>query len=127
MGPFDSPPIPFYILPFMTRPKADLDVRRTIIDLSWPKGHSVNDGVGKHLYINTELKLKYPSVDSIIQTLINLGPSCSIFKIDISCAFRHIRIDPGDLDLLGLQHLKQYYLDLLLLFGYRLGTIYFRN
>ena len=45
MGPFNSPPIPLHVSPFMTRPKADSDVRRTIIDLSWPKGHSVNAGV----------------------------------------------------------------------------------
>ena len=48
MGPFNSTPMPLHISAFMTRPNADSDVRRTIIDLSWPKGHSVNDGVGKH-------------------------------------------------------------------------------
>ena len=82
----------------MTRPKADSDVRRTIIDLSWPKGQAVNDGVGKQLYLGTKFQLKYPSVDSIIRTVNNFGPYCLIFKIDISRAFRHIRIDPGDLD-----------------------------
>ena len=49
MGPFNSPPILCHISPFMTRPKADSNVRRTIIDLSWPKGQAVNDGVGKCL------------------------------------------------------------------------------
>ena len=127
MGPFNTPPIPLHISPFMTRPKPDSDTRRTIIDLSWPKGHSVNDGVGKQSYLKTDFLLKYPSVDSIIRTLNKLGPACSIFKVDISRAFRHIRIDPGDLDLLGLQHLDQYYLDLSLPFGYRLGSIFFRN
>ena len=53
--------------------------------------------------------------------------NCSIFKIDISRAFRHIRIDPGDLDLLGLQHLDQYYLDRSLPFGYRLGSNFFQK
>ena len=127
MGPFKTPPIPLHISPFMTRPKSDSNTRRTIIDLSWPKGHSVNDGVGKQSYLGTDFLLKYPSVDSIIRTLNKLGPACSIFKIDISCAFRHIRIDPGDLDLLGLQHLDQYYLDLSLPFGYRLGSIFFQK
>ena len=77
--------------------------------------------------MGTDFLLKYPSVDSIIRTLNKLGPAYSIFKIDISRAFRHIRIDPGDLDLLGLQHLDQYYLDLSLPFGYRLGSIFFQK
>ena len=81
MDPFDSPPISCHISPFMTRPKADLHVRSTIIDLSWPKGQAVNDGVGKQSYLGSEFQLKYPSVDSTIRTLNNLGPSCSIFKI----------------------------------------------
>ena len=33
MGPFSSPSIPLYVSPFMTRPKADSDVRRTIAPL----------------------------------------------------------------------------------------------
>ena len=56
MGPFDSPPISCHISPFMTRPKADSDVRRMIIDLSWPKGQAVNDGVGKQSYFGTEFQ-----------------------------------------------------------------------
>ena len=84
-------------------------------------------GLGNILYICTEFQLKYPSVDSIIQNSHNLGPACSIFKIDISHAFRHIRIDPGDLDLLGFQHLDQYYLDLSLPIGYRLGSNFFQK
>ena len=35
-----------------------------------------------------------------------------IFKVDISRAFRHVPIDPGDLDLLGL-HWKDYFIDFL--------------
>ena len=58
MGPFDYPPNLLHVSPFMTRPKADSDVRRTILDLSWPKGHSVNDGVGKHSYLGTDFQLK---------------------------------------------------------------------
>ena len=81
-------------------------------------------GLEKKLYLGTDSQLKYPSVDSIIRTLNNLGPACSILKIAISCAVRHICIDPGDLDLLDLQHLDQYYLDLSLPFEYCLS---FRN
>ena len=64
-------------------------------------------------------------MDSLIRTLNNLGPVYFIFKIDISRPFRHIHINPGDLDLLGLQHLDQYSLDRSL--GYRLGSNFFQK
>ena len=49
--------------------------------------------------------------------LNTLGPSAKIFKVDISRAFRHFTIDPGDIDLLGLCHRDKYYLNLALPFG----------
>ena len=46
LGPFKDPPIKqMHISPFMTREKANSDKRRVIIELSFPFGHSVNDGV----------------------------------------------------------------------------------
>ena len=63
------------------------------MDLSFPKGYSINDGVLKDKYLGTNFQMHYPSIDSIIQTLNELGPSAAIFKVDISQAFRHIRID----------------------------------
>ena len=116
--------IPLYVCPFMIRPKSGSYARRTISDLSWPRGNSVNDEVAKIVYMGMEFQLKYPSVASIVRTFNNLGSSCSIFKIDICGTFRHICIDPGDLDLLGLQHLNLYYLDDSLSFGYRLGSFF---
>ena len=68
--------------------------------------------------------MHYPSIDSIIRTLNELGPLAAIFKVDISRAFRYIRIDPGDIDL-GLQHRGKLYLDLSLPFGYCLGAFFF--
>ena len=93
------------------------------MDLSFPKGFSINDGVLKDTYLGTNFQMHYPSIDSIIRTLNELGPA-EIFKVNISRAFRHIRIDPGDIDLLGL-HRDKLYLDLSLPFGYRLGAFFF--
>ena len=49
MGPFDK--IPFQnkvgISPLSTRPKKDSDKRRVILDLSFPMGGAVNDGIIK--------------------------------------------------------------------------------
>ena len=125
LGPLDHKPFDNHISPFMTREKSDSNSRRTIMDLIFPKGLSVNDGVLNNTYLGTEFQMHYPSVDSIVQTLNEIGPSAHIFKVDISRAFRHIRIDPGDIDLLGLQHRGRLYLDLSLPFGFHLGAFFF--
>ena len=73
------------------------------MNLSWPKGCSVNNKVQGETYLGTTSELHYPSVDDLVNRLNTLGPSAKLFKVDISRAFRHIRIDPGDIDLLGLR------------------------
>ena len=75
LGPFPSPPFPIHVSPFMTREKNGSDKRRTIIDLSWPKGLSVNDGVTKDPYLGTHFEMHYPSVDHIVDQLNHLGPA----------------------------------------------------
>ena len=54
--------------------------------------------------------LNYPSVDNIIEKVIQLGSGSLIYKGDISMAFRQLKVDPGDLDLLGLK-LKDCYIN----------------
>ena len=95
-GPFHGQSFPCHISPFLTRHKPNSDNRRVIVDLSWPVGQSVNDGVAL------------------------------LFKFDISRAFRHLRIDPGDLDLLGLKH-DSYYIDGTLAFRFRHGSVFLQR
>ena len=73
------------------------------MELSWPKGLSVDDGVAKNKYLGSYFTLCYPSLDNITQALCELGPQALIYKIDISRTFCHLRIDPGDLELLGIK------------------------
>ena len=120
-GPFDDTPIPVHISPLMTRAKQNSDKRRTIVDLSWPKNASVNAAVQKNVYLGSHFIVKYQSLDDITRELRKLGPGALIYKVDISRAFRHIRIDPGDIDLLGIRH-KSLFLDGSLPFGFRLGS-----
>ena len=127
MGPFNEPPFPLHISPFLTRDKPGSGTRRTIMDLSWPKKGSVNDGVSSNEYLGTEFQLHYPSIDDFVKRVVQLGPACKIFKIDISHAFSHLRIDPGDVDLLGLRHKGQIFVDLSLPFGFRLGSNFFQK
>ena len=51
LGPFDSKPINLHISPLLVRDKQNSTSKRTIMDLSWPKGASVNNGVAKDIYL----------------------------------------------------------------------------
>ena len=124
-GPFAEPPFPCHVSPFLTRDKPNSDKRRVILDLSFLSGQSGNDGVPKDKYLGSYFDLKYPSVDHIVDSLKELGTDALLYKIDISRAFRHLRIDPGDIDLLGLKH-DQYYIDGMLPFGFHILSALFR-
>ena len=57
----------------MTREKSGSDKRRVIIDLSWPKGVSANDGIHKDSYLATDFCLTFPTGDQITQELKSLA------------------------------------------------------
>ena len=57
-------------------------------------------------------------MDNITDEVLRLGKGCNIFKVDISRAFCHVPIDPGNLDLLGL-YWENYFLDFSLPFWYK--------
>ena len=123
-GPYHEKPFSMHVSPLMVRDKPNSNKNRTIMDLSWPKGFSFNHGVSKNSYLNTYFTLHYPSVDHITQVIRHLGPDALLYTINISRVFRHIRIDPGNLDLLGFHH-NNYYFDGSLAFGYRHGSAFF--
>ena len=127
VGPFSVNPIDkCHVSPMMTRAKTDSQSRRVIIDLSWPRNASVNDGVDKQAYMGSEFRLTFPSLDDLTKELRNIGKGAHIFKIDVSRAFRHLNIDPFDFDLLGL-HWHGAYLDTRLPFGTRHGSQFFQR
>ena len=103
LGPFKECPIKnCHFSPFMTCNKPNSDNRRVIIDLSRPLESSVNDGIDKNLYLGTDFSLTFPSVDHITDEVYHIGKGAHIYKIDISRAFCHVKIDPLDYNLLGL-------------------------
>ena len=125
-GPCHEKPFPMHIYSLIMRDKPNSNKKRTIMDLSWPKGFSVNHGVSRNSYLDTYFTLHYPSLDHITQAIRNLGADALLYKIDISKAFRHLRIDLGDLDILGFHH-NDYYFDGSLAFGYRHGSVFFQH
>ena len=68
-GPFDTKPIDMHIFPLLVRDKQNSTSKITIMDLSWTKGVSVNNGVAEDIYLGTSYDLNYPSVDSITNSL----------------------------------------------------------
>ena len=126
-GPFKHPPYNnFHTSPFMTRRKPGVPHRCVIIDLSFPHGQAVNSNISKSQYLGTEFVLTLPSIDIITNKVKQFGKGSLLYKIDISCAFRHVKIDPRDYFLLGLKH-WDYYLDTCLPFGYRNGSGIFQR
>ena len=71
--------------------------------------------------------MNYPSIDLITDSLVKLGPAALIYKIDISRAFRQIKIDPRDIDLLGIKFKDKYFIDRSVPFGYKNGSQIFQR
>ena len=118
LGPYVQSPIPdCHFSPFMTREKSTSTNRRVIIDLSWPKDYSVNAGVDKNSYLGTDFVLSFPTIDDITDTVKKVGRGAHLYKIDVSRAFHHVRPDPHDYDLLGLNWKGITYVDAMLPFG----------
>ena len=126
-GPFNEKPFErLHCSPFITREKPDSENRRVIVDLSWPKGNSVNDFVNSDEYMGTKFMLTFPSIDDITAQIIRLGHGCLLYKVDISRAFRHIKVDPSEYDKLGLNW-EGFYFDSCLPFGFKHGSKIFQR
>ena len=93
------------------------------MDLSWPKGHSVNSAIEDNCYDDQDYILKYPSVDDILNDINQIGKDAYLFKIDISRAFRNLRLDPKDYDVMGVTHKQQVFIDLSVAFGLKTGSV----
>ena len=88
------------------------------MDLSWPMLNAVNDGVALDTYLGTNFILTYPSIDDITDQVVRLGIGCCLYKIDISRAFRHVNMDPGDYNKVGLKW-NDFFFDSCLAFGFQ--------
>ena len=73
----------------------------------------------KDIILGTHYKLNY--------ALQNIGPSAQMYKSDISRAFRQIKVDPGDIDLLGIKFQNKYFLDRSIAFGFCHGSLIFQR
>lgn len=119
IGPFRAPPFSPWTKcsPIMTRPKKDSMDRRIIIDMSFPEGHAVNDGISTTDYFGHNITYTLPTIADLIARLQQQGKAAYLWKADLARAYRQLRVDPIDTPFLGIRFNGQYFLDLCPPFG----------
>ncbi|KAK3751282.1 hypothetical protein QZH41_002731, partial [Actinostola sp. cb2023] len=111
IGPFSTNPFScqFAVSPLNSVPKADSEERRII----------VNDGISSSRYLDEDISLVYPTVDSIASLIRASGPGALIYKRDLRRAYRQFPVDPFDYPLLGYRWNDELYFDVVLPMGLR--------
>lgn len=121
-GPFVTPPFTnLHCSPLGAVPKKD-GTFRIILDLSSPKGSSINEGISSEAF-----SVRYSSFDDAIDMVQKLGKGCSLAKIDIKHAFRICPVRPKDWHLLGFYWESRYFVDIRLPFGSRSSPYIFNQ
>lgn len=120
-GPFDHPPFAddFVSSPLQTVPKRGTSTQRVVMDLSFPHGSSVNDGISQDIYLGEHFKLRLPGIDRLVEFILEKGRNCLIFKKDLRRAYRQFPVDPKDYNLLGFCYKGKFYFDTRCPFGLR--------
>ena len=101
---------PFSHNPFMDRTaspslnsvlKHDSEELRVILDISFPMGSSVNDGIDKDKYLGVAIELAYSTIDAFATMVKAMGPGELMYKCDLHRAYRQIWMDPFDIPYQG--------------------------
>jgi len=120
-GPFTIPPFKnFHLSPLGGVPKPDGSIR-VILDLSSPRGSSVNDGISREAF-----SVKYSKFDDAVD-LAATPTGCFMGKRDIRHAFRLCPIHPEDWALVVYWWKGKYYVDIVLPFGLRSSPYIFNT
>ena len=110
------------ISPIDAIPKKDSDEKRVILNLSHPdSGDSVNEAVSKDWYLGIKVDLVYPSVDDLVNLILEAGVGCALMKIDLKGYYRQIYYDPGSIHLVGFAINDEVYCDITLSMGLRIA------
>ena len=121
-GPFESSPFAsLHCSPLGAVPKKD-GSHRLILDLSSPRGSSINEGISPDLY-----SVKYSNFDDAVKLVTTVGANCFMAKLDIKHAFRLCPVHPSDWPHLGYKWLDQYFVDIRLPFGSRSSPFIFNQ
>ena len=103
LGSFKNNPFQekLIISPLNSVPKKETSERRIIMDLSFPKGNSVNDYFDKNEYLEEKNHVIFPKVDDFVELIKTKEKGCLLFKRDLKRAYRQISIDPKDFNLVS--------------------------
>ena len=119
MGPFFTNPFPDRTAssPLNSVPKWDSDERRVILDISFPSGHSVNDGIDKDCNLGISIDLTYPTIDSFATMVKAVSPGVLMYKRDLYRVYHQIWTDPFDVPYQGFFLQGAFYFDTVLVMG----------
>ena len=87
------------------------------MDLSFPVGCSVNDGIPKDTFLGEPFQLCLPGVEALATLIRCCGLNCLIFKKDLCRAYRQFPIDPRDYHYLGYSFDNLLFFDTVFAFG----------
>ena len=93
-------------------PKSHFGKWHLVVDLSYPKQKSVNDGILKKL-----CSLTYITIDDAVRKIVQLGPGTELAKIDVKGAFCLVPVNPLDCHLLTMEWRGGIFIDTCLPFG----------
>lgn len=115
LDPLDPQLFPeVHISRFGVIPKTNPGRWRLILNLSSPKGSSVNDGIDPE-----RCSLSYMKVDDATRAIEKVGRGAKLAKVDIKSAYWTIPVQQEDMHLLGMMWEGELYVDAALLFGLR--------
>ena len=121
-GPFTTPPLEaLHCSPLGSAPKKEGKVR-LVLDLSSPRGCSINEGIAKDEY-----SVEYSLFDDAVHMVQSLGTGACMAKADIRHAFRICPVRLDQLNLLGFQWLGYFFVDTRLPFGSRSSPFIFNE
>ena len=120
LGPFMSSPFTSpRFSPLNSVAKRESNDRRLILDLSFPRGQSINDGIDKDSYLGIEEKLTLPSLDKLVTRIMQLGVYCKLYKVDLARGYKQIYICPLDIEKMGFTSDGRMFFDCTLSMGSR--------
>ena len=106
--------------PLDTRPKKDSDDLRVILNLSHPvEAGSVNHSIDKSSFLGESIVLRYPTCEDLAKIIVKKGRGCLLFKRDLESAYCQMKMDAGDIHLLGFTFNDRFYFYVTLSMGSR--------
>ena len=87
--------------PLLTVPKKDSTSCHIVMDLSFPLGSSVNDGIPKDAFLDDPFQLYLLGIDTLVVIIQKFGKGCLLFKKDFRRAYYQPPVDPCNYHYLG--------------------------